>query len=69
MSPRSLAMAEMTALTAAIYRTFETSIAPGFEMATPGITARFELFYDVRFAKVMVWEHLLAPAPESMLSE
>lgn len=51
-------MAEMTTLSAAIYRTFETSLAPGFEDTTPGITARFELFYDVRFPKVMVGHRL-----------
>jgi hypothetical protein len=47
-------MAEMTTLTATIYRKYQTVIAPGFEGATPGITARFELFYDPRFPKVMV---------------
>ncbi|KAF2206252.1 hypothetical protein CERZMDRAFT_103576 [Cercospora zeae-maydis SCOH1-5] len=42
-----LAMAEMTALVGAIYREYETSIAPGFEDKSPAITSRFELFYDV----------------------
>ncbi|KAM0192225.1 hypothetical protein ACHAPI_008397 [Fusarium lateritium] len=45
-------MAEMTTLTAAIYRQFTTSIAPGFENTSPAITARVETFYDERFPKV-----------------
>ncbi|KAL2213226.1 cytochrome P450 [Sarocladium strictum] len=56
-----LAMAEMITLTATIYRKYQTVIAPGFEGATPGITARFELFYDPRFPKVMVRILDLAP--------
>ncbi|KAL6364456.1 hypothetical protein LRP88_01857 [Fusarium phalaenopsidis] len=44
-----LAMAEMTTLIAALYREYQTSIAPGFEDTTPGITARVEVFYDERF--------------------
>jgi cytochrome P450 len=47
-----LAMAEMTALTAAIYRKYQTRVTPEFEGATPGITARFELFYDERFSTI-----------------
>lgn len=47
-------MAEMTTLAAAIYRTYITSIAPGFEDTTPGITARFEVFYDDRFTQMRV---------------
>lgn len=47
-------MAEMTTLTAAIYRQFQTSIAPGFENTSPAITARVETFYDERFPKVKV---------------
>ena len=47
-------MAEMTTLAAVIYRKYTTSIAPGFEEATPGITARFEVFYDDRFSKMRV---------------
>ncbi|KAJ4424214.1 hypothetical protein N0V82_001080 [Gnomoniopsis sp. IMI 355080] len=41
-----LAMVEMTTLTAAIYRCYQTSPAPGYENTTPGITSRFEVFYD-----------------------
>ena len=43
---RSLAMAEMTGLVAAVYRKYETTIALGFEDKSPAITSRFELFYD-----------------------
>ncbi|PSN65704.1 cytochrome P450 [Corynespora cassiicola Philippines] len=49
-----LAMAEMTTLTAALYRKYGTSLAPGFENSSPGITARFELFSDDRFANIQV---------------
>jgi hypothetical protein len=47
-------MAEMTTLIAALYREYQTSIAPGFENTTPGITARVEVFYDDRFPKLQV---------------
>ncbi len=50
----SLAMAEMTALVAAIYRKYETSIAPGFEDKSPAITSRFELFYDETVSQIEV---------------
>lgn len=50
----SLAMAEMTTLTTAIYRKYQTSLAPGFENATPGTTARFEVFFDKRYDVVKV---------------
>ncbi|KAM0343789.1 hypothetical protein ACHAPU_008217 [Fusarium lateritium] len=49
-----LAMAEMTTLTATIYRSYKTTIAPGFENTSPAITARVETFYDERFPKVKV---------------
>ncbi|PNH73305.1 hypothetical protein VD0001_g4263 [Verticillium dahliae] len=49
-----LAMAEMTTVTAALYRKYRTSIAPGFEGVAPGITARVEVFSDDRFAKTKV---------------
>ncbi|KAK0105015.1 hypothetical protein ONS95_004616 [Cadophora gregata] len=41
-----LAMAEMTTLTAAIYRTYRTKVKAGTEHTSPGITSRFEVFYD-----------------------
>jgi hypothetical protein len=47
-------MAEMTTLAATIYREYSTTVAPGFEGVTPGITARFEVFYDERFLRMMV---------------
>jgi hypothetical protein len=50
----SLAMAEMTALTATIYREYQTSLVPEFQNATPGITARFEVFYDEKFPVMKV---------------
>ncbi|EQB57742.1 cytochrome P450 [Colletotrichum gloeosporioides Cg-14] len=48
-----LAMAEMTTLVAAIYRTYTTSVVPEFDDFSPGITSRFELFFDDQFTKVM----------------
>jgi hypothetical protein len=54
LTQNSLAMAEMTTLTATMYRQFRTTIAPGFEDTTPAITARVETFYDDRFPKVQV---------------
>lgn len=42
----SLAMAEMTTLTAAVYRTYRTRVKEGTEDTSPGITSRFEIFYD-----------------------
>ncbi len=47
-------MAEMTTLAATLYRKYHTSIAPGFEDTTPGITARVEVFYDERFPRIQV---------------
>lgn len=39
-------MAEMTTLTAAIYRKYRTTVKEGMEITSPGITSRFEVFYD-----------------------
>lgn len=50
----SLAMAEMTTLTASIYRSYQTVPAPGYENITPGITSRFEVFYDVQVPEMKV---------------
>jgi hypothetical protein len=47
-------MAEMTVLVAALYRSYRTSLAPGMERASPGITSRFEVFYDVTLPEVKV---------------
>lgn len=42
----SLAMAEMTTLIAAIYRKYRTKVKPGSENISPGVTSRFEVFWD-----------------------
>ena len=39
-------MAEMTTLTAAIYRLYRTKAKSGTENTSPGITSRFEVFFD-----------------------
>lgn len=50
----SLAMAEMTTLTAAIYRTYNTRVNAGTEDISPGITSRFEVFYDENMKEMQV---------------
>ncbi|KAN0089739.1 putative benzoate 4-monooxygenase cytochrome P450 [Hyaloscypha variabilis] len=50
-----LAMVEMTILTAAIYRKYRTKVKKGTEDVSPGITSRFEVFYDE--TKPRVKEH------------
>ncbi|KUJ08225.1 putative benzoate 4-monooxygenase cytochrome P450 [Mollisia scopiformis] len=50
-----LAMAEMMTLTAAIYRVYRTKVRAGTENTSPGITSRFEVFYDV--SKPYMKEH------------
>jgi hypothetical protein len=47
-------MAEMTALVTAVYRDYETTIAPGFDDKSPAITSRFELFYDEMVPEIAV---------------
>ena len=42
----SLAMAEMTTLVAAIYRKYRTTTKGDFDVVSPGITGRYEVFYD-----------------------
>lgn len=42
----SLAMAEMTTLVTAIYRNYTTATKGGFDLVSPGITARYEVFYE-----------------------
>lgn len=42
----SLAMAEMTTFLAALYRKYTTEPKGGFDVLSPGITSRFEVFYD-----------------------
>ena len=47
-------MAEMTALATALYRKYTTELGEGSEQATPGVTSRFEVFYDDTFENVAV---------------
>lgn len=50
----SLAMAEMTTLVAALYRTYTTTTREGFDKISPGITGRYEVFYDESCSGVRV---------------
>lgn len=50
----SLAMAEMTTLLAAIYRDYTTSEYEKQKGVSPGITSRFEVFYDETLPKIKV---------------
>ncbi|GAD92318.1 benzoate 4-monooxygenase cytochrome P450, putative [Paecilomyces variotii No. 5] len=59
----SLAMAEMTTLLAAVYRNYRTSLKKGFEDVSPGITSRFEVFYDDRSLKMEVGPYLHGYVP------
>ena len=47
-------MAELTTLTAAIYRTYRTALEPDMDGAGPGITSRFEVFHDITISNVKV---------------
>lgn len=47
-------MAEMTTLTAAIYRKYSTNMAPGTEDLSPGVTSRFEVFCDETMPRMKV---------------
>ncbi|CAI7629697.1 unnamed protein product [Penicillium glandicola] len=51
-----LAMAEMTTLLAAVYRKYTTSEYDRQEGISPGITSRFEIFYDESLPKMEVSE-------------
>lgn len=42
----SLAMAEMTTLVSAVYRKYTTATSGEFSTVSPGITGRYEVFYD-----------------------
>jgi cytochrome P450 len=55
-SNRSLAIAEISALAAAVYLQYRTSLVD--TTYSPGINSRFELFFDQRFTSVKV-----TPAP------
>jgi hypothetical protein len=50
----SLAMAEMTTLVAAIYRKYKTTPMGDFGTVSPGITGRYEVFYDETCSKMRV---------------
>jgi hypothetical protein len=50
----SLAMVEMTTLVAAVYRNYRTRVRKGMEDMSPGITSRFEVFYDETKSRVKV---------------
>lgn len=47
-------MVEMTTLTAAIYRVYKTRVRHGTEDTSPGITSRFEVFYDETMPQMKV---------------
>ncbi|KAI0020435.1 cytochrome P450 [Xylariomycetidae sp. FL0641] len=47
-----LAMAEMTTLMAALYRKYTTRLQPRQKGVSPGVTSRFEVFYDESFDRV-----------------
>ena len=50
----SLAMAEMTTLVAAIYRKYRSTPMGDFGTISPGITGRYEVFYDETCSKMRV---------------
>jgi len=41
-----LALAEISCLVAAVYQKYQTKVRKGEETVTPGITSRFECFFD-----------------------
>ncbi|CAG8240328.1 unnamed protein product [Penicillium nalgiovense] len=49
-----LAMAQMTTFLAALYRKYTTEPRDGFDIVSPGITSRFEVFYDESCSGVRV---------------
>lgn len=52
-----LAMAEMLTLVAAIYNRYETNVRTGEEGVSPGVTSRFEVFWDESMEKDKMVEH------------
>jgi len=46
----------MTTLISAIYRRYSSKVRPGTEDVSPGITSRFEVFYDESMPRMK--EHL-----------
>lgn len=59
-------MVEMTTLIAAIYRVYRTRAKLGTEDTSPGITSRFEVFYDETMPRMKVCSHLLAKSSWKM---
>ncbi|KAJ5836014.1 cytochrome P450, partial [Penicillium robsamsonii] len=59
-----LAMAEMTTLLAALYRKYTTQIINDFDVISPGITSRFEVFYDEDCSGVREHECQIAFTPQ-----
>jgi hypothetical protein len=55
----SLATAEMKCLVSSVYRKYSTDLCPEMESYAPGVTIRFEVFYDDTVGKVKV-RNLLA---------
>jgi hypothetical protein len=51
----SLARAEMTTLTSAVYRKYRTKVKKGTEDTSPGITSRFEVFCDETKPRMKVY--------------
>lgn len=49
-------MAELTTLTASVYRNYSTKVKKGTENTSPGITSRFEVFCDVMKPSMKVSE-------------
>ena len=47
-------MAEMTTLVAAIYRKYRTTPMGDFDTVSPGITGRYEVFYDDTCSRMRV---------------
>jgi hypothetical protein len=47
-------MAEMKCLISSIYRQYSTALSPEMDGYAPGITSRFEVFYDTTVGNVKV---------------
>jgi len=59
-------MVEMTTLVAAIYRKYRTITSGDYEIVSPAVTARYEVFYDEKCYKMRVC--LLALDSSGMLT-
>lgn len=58
-------MAEMTTLVAALYRKYTTKAIAGFDTISPGITSRFEVFYDETCKEVREHECRIEFVPQA----